>query len=69
MAVRMNKDQQKLLNLLGISSLDGLDDDQLLAVEDLVENDMQINGLNHSGDGLNERGELCRSILVALASE
>lgn len=37
-----------------------------MAIEDALADEMQTNGLNDVGDGLNECGELCRSIIVAM---
>ena len=48
------------------TSFDGMKDDGLMAIEDALADEMQRHGLNDAGDGLNERGELCRSIIEAI---
>ena len=66
----MNERQNKLLRELGLpTEFDGLDDDAMIAIEDALSDEMRLHGINAKGDGLNERGELCRSVLVALPDE
>lgn len=48
------------------TSFDKMTDDELMAVEDVLADEMQTNGLNDAGDGLNEHGVLCRSVIVAM---
>lgn len=63
----LNDKQTALLVSMGLpTSFDGLDDDSLIDIEDALSNEMQRHGLNDAGDGLNERGELCRSIIEAI---
>lgn len=64
---RLNKEQVALLSSMGLpTSFDKMTDDELMAVEDVLADEMQANGLNDTGDGLNERGMLCRSVIVAM---
>ena len=64
---RLNEEQAALLSSMGLPfSFDKMTDDELMAVEDALADEMRMNGLNDAGDGLNERGELCRSIIVAM---
>ena len=64
---RLNKEQMTLLSSMGLpTSFDKMADDELMAVEDALADEMQTNGLNDAGDGLNEHGVLCRSVIVAM---
>lgn len=66
----MNEKQSELLRELGLpTEFDGLDDDAMIAIEDALSDEMRLHGINAKGDGLNERGELCRSVIVALPDE
>lgn len=66
----MDEKQLELLRELGLpTEFDGLSDDEMVAVEDALTDEMQLRGINASGDGLNERGELCRSVIDALPDE
>jgi hypothetical protein len=63
----LNDRQTALLRAMGLpTSFDGMKDDGLMAIEDALADEMQRHGLNDAGDGLNERGELCRSIIEAI---
>lgn len=65
--VSLDEEQRGLLERLGLPVLfDGLDDDELIAIEDKLTEEMQLHGINDAGDGLNEYGELCRSVIVSL---
>ena len=66
---KLTSEQAALLKSLGVGTIDGLDDDGLCRVEELLENEMQLHGLNGSGDGLNAHGNACREILVALSED
>lgn len=64
---RLNEEQVSLLSCMGLpTSFDKMTDDELMAVEDVLADEMQTNGLNDAGDGLNEHGVLCRSVIVAM---
>lgn len=66
----MNGAQVKLLENLGLpTSFEGLGDDEMIAIEDAVAEEMQTSGINETGDGLNEYGELCRSVIVSLPDD
>lgn len=63
----LNEEQRVLLSSMELPlSFDKMTDDELMTVEDTLADEMQTNGLNDVGDGLNEYGELCRSIIVAM---
>lgn len=64
---RFDKEQVALLSFMGLpTSFDKMTDDELMAVEDVLADEMQANGLNDMGDGLNEHGVLRRSVIVAM---
>lgn len=64
----LNKNQIDLMNKLDLPyDFASLSDDIFFSVSDRLEDEMQLNGLNATGDGLNEYGSLCRSILEYMA--
>lgn len=66
----MDERQLGLLRELGLpTEFEGLGDDEMIAIEDALSDEMRLHGINEAGDGLNERGELCRSVIVALPDE
>lgn len=66
----MNEAQKELLKSLGLPvSFAGLDDDELMRIEDKLADALQWQGINDAGDGLNEYGELCRSIIVSMPDD
>ena len=59
-----------LLEKLGLKTdFSSLTDDEYFAIDDVVYNEMRMHGVNDAGDGLNEYGELCRSIIVSLPDD
>lgn len=59
-----------LLEKLGLKTdFSSLTDDEYFAIDDVVYNEMMMHGVNDAGDGLNEYGELCRSIIVSLPDD
>lgn len=63
----LNDRQIALLDSLGLPCVfEGLDDEELMRIEDTLSDAMMLHGINEAGNGLNEYGELCRSIIVAL---
>lgn len=66
----MNEAQKELLESLGLPvSFAGLDDDELIRIEETLADALQWQGINDAGDGLNEYGELCRSIIVSMPDD
>lgn len=66
----MNEAQKELLESLGLPvSFAGLDDDELIRIEETLADALQWQGINDAGDGLNEYGELCRSIIVSIPDD
>lgn len=65
--MELNDKQKELLESLGLPlHFENLDDESLMRIEDAVADEMQVHGINDAGDGLNEYGELCRSVIVSL---
>lgn len=63
----LTEKQANLLLRLGLpTDFQNLSDEQYFAVDDKMSEELQLHGLNEAGDGLNEYGELCRSIIVSL---
>ena len=66
----MNEAQKELLESLGLPmSFAGLDDDELIRIEETLADELQMRGINEAGNGLNEYGELCRSIIVSMPDD
>lgn len=63
-ADEMNSKQTELMQKLKLpASFDGLTDDELMRIEDKLSNEMQLHGINGAGNGLNDYGKLCLSII------
>lgn len=63
----LSNNQTELLEKLGLpTDFANLPDESLDNIEDALSAEMQLHGLNEQGDGLNEYGELCRSVIIAL---
>lgn len=68
--MRLTKEQTDLLERMGLpTDFSDLTDEQYFAIDDAVYEEMVMHGINDAGDGLNEHGELCRSIIVALPDD
>lgn len=66
----LDSGQKRLLELLGLpSSVDGLGDEELMAIEDRVCDELQLHGINEAGDDLNGYGDPCDSIIVSLPDD
>lgn len=66
----LNSKQIELLERFELpSDFTALSDDQFYAIDDAISKEMMIHGVNDAGNGLNEYGELCRSILVDLPDD
>ncbi len=60
----MNSEQTKFMKRLNLpTSFSDLSDEQLIRIEDRLSEEMQLHGLNDAGDGLNDYGALCLSII------
>lgn len=59
-----------LLEKLGLKTdLSNLTDEEYFAMDDALYDEMMMRGVNDAGDGLNDYGELCRSVIVALPDD
>lgn len=68
--VSLTGEQMGLLEKLGLpTDFSNLSDDQYFEIDDKVTEEMQLHGINDAGDGLNEYGELCRSVIVAMPDD
>lgn len=65
-----SNEQKRLLTSLGMpQSFDGLDDGTLIDIEERLSNELQHHGINAEGNGLNDYGELCLSIIEDIPDE
>ena len=66
----LTDEQIELLQRFGLpTDFSNLDDDEYFAIDDAMSEELQLRGINESGDGLNAYGELCRSVVVSLPDE
>ena len=63
----LNKDQRNLLENFRLpTDFSNLADGDACLIDDVVCDELQLRALNDSGDGLNDYGKLCLSILDEL---
>lgn len=68
--VSLSGEQRRLLEIFGLpSDFSALSDEQYFAIDDKMTEEMQLHGINDAGNGLNEYGELCRSVIVSLPDD
>lgn len=66
----LNKEQIELLERFNLpTDFKDLEDDLFFAIDDRISEELMVHGVNDAGNGLNEYGELCRSILIALPDD
>ena len=66
----LNKVQIDLLNRFGLATdFRNLSDSDYFAILDKMEEELQSRGINGTGDGLNDYGELCRSVIASLPDD
>lgn len=66
----LNKEQIELLERFNLpTDFEDLEDDLFFAIDDRISEELMVHGVNDAGNGLNEYGELCRSILIALPDD
>lgn len=66
----LTKRQEQLLAELELPiDFEHLTDDQYFAIDERISIEMMTKGINDSGDGLNDYGELCRSVIIALPDD
>ena len=68
--IMLTKTQKQLLAEFGLPmDFEHLTDDQYFAIDKRMSNEMMTKGTNDSGDGLNDYGELCKSVIIALPDD
>ena len=68
--MQLTDEQVELLGRLGLPvNFLSLSDEEYFAIDDAMSEELQLRGVNETGDGLNAYGELCRSVIVALPDE
>lgn len=66
--VSLTTRQKELLSSFGLpTDFEGITDEQYFAIDNLMLREMQLKGL--ADDGLNDYGELCESVILALPDE
>ena len=64
-ATSLTKRQKELLSAFGLpDDFESLTDEQYFAIDERMSDEMQLHGL--ADDGLNDYGELCESVILAL---
>lgn len=64
-AVTLTQRQKELLESFDLpTNFEALTDEQYFAIDERMSSEMQIKGL--ANDGLNEYGDLCESVILAL---
>ena len=68
--ITLIKRQKQLLAELELPiDFEHLTDNQYFAIDERISIEMMTKGINDSGDGLNDYGELCRSVIIALPDD
>ena len=68
--IMLTKRQEQLLNEFGLPiDFEHLIDEQYFAIDERMSNEMMTKGINDSGDGLNDYGKLCESVIIALPDD
>ena len=68
--ITLTKRQKQLLAEFELPiDFENLTDDQYFAIDERMSIEMMTKGINDSGDGLNDYGELRRNVIVALPDD
>lgn len=68
--IMLTKCQKQLLAEFRLSTdFEHLTDEQYFAIDERMSSEMMTKGINNSGDDLNDYGELCRSVIIALPDD
>lgn len=68
--IMLTKRQEQLLVEFGLPiDFEHLTDEQYFAIDERMSNEMMTKGVNDSGDGPNDYGELCESVIIALPDD
>lgn len=63
-----NKHLDTLKNLNISSDFSHMSDEEYFRADDILSKEIQMHGINYSGDGLNYYGNICRDILDYMAN-
>lgn len=67
-SVSLTNRQKELLSSFDLpTDFEGLTDDEYFAIDERMSDEMQLHGL--ADDGLNDYGELCESVILALPDD
>lgn len=68
--IMLTKRQKQLLTEFRLPiDFEHLTDEQYFAIDERMSNEMITKGINDSGDGLNDYGKLCESVIIALSDD
>ena len=68
--IMLTKRQEQLLTEFELPiDFEHLTDEQYFAIDERMSNEMMTKGINDSSDGLNDYGELRRSVIIALPDD
>lgn len=68
--IMLTKRQKQFLAKFGLSTdFEHLTDEQYFAIDERMSNEMMTKEINDSGDGLNDYGELCENVIIALPDD
>lgn len=68
--ITLTKRQEQLLTEFGLPiDFEHLTDEQYFAIDERMSLEMTTKGINDSGDGLNDYGKLCESVIIALPDD
>lgn len=66
----MNKEQINLLKKMNLpTNFSNLTDEEWFKIDEVMSHELQVHGVNEAGDGLNEYGELCQSVIESLPDD
>lgn len=66
----LSEEQVGLLRRLGLpTDFSDLTDDEWFAISDAMSEEMAMRGIDDAGEGLNDYGALCRSVICALPDD
>lgn len=66
----MDKEQIRLLKKMNLpTNFSNLTDEEWFKIDEVMSHELQVHGVNEDGDGLNEYGELCQSVIESLPDD
>lgn len=68
--MELTREQINLLERFNLpTNFSNLTDKQYFDIDDKMSHEMLARGINDTGDGLNDYGELCLSVIISLPDE